>query len=116
MCQGDSINSKLNDAIKLKQPLFTTEDGVDIFEDDIFWNVGTTYNLNDYQITNNKYELVFLKDGSKQFSTKEKAEKYILMNKPCLSLQDLLDSNWSQGKGSLLFESFIKTAKQKLNK
>jgi hypothetical protein len=76
---------------KAKQPLFKTEDGVDIFEHDRFWNVDLKFNFKkqEFQITNNKYSLEFLKNGSKQFSTKEKAEEYIIMNKPCLSLNDI---------------------------
>lgn len=109
-----SYNQRLKTLKKPKQKLFTTEDCVDIFEGDIFWNVGITYNLNDYQITNNKYNLVFLKDGSKQFSTKEKAEEYILMNKPILSLNEIY--NLTDKESGLYNESDLeKLVKQKIN-
>ena len=104
---------------KHKTPILTTEDGVNIFQGDMLWNVGTNYNLNDYKITNNKYELVFLKEGSKQFSTKESAEKYILMNKPVLSLNNLL-SVWDNKEDfnvyaySPLFQNFKNLAKTKI--
>ena len=75
---------------KVKKPLFTTEDGVDIFEGDRFWNT-RLLELTEIQVTNKKYPLLFLTDGSKSFSTKEKAEEYILMNKPCLSLKEVLE-------------------------
>lgn len=85
------IGKHLKDIIKIKKPLFTTEDSVDIFEGDIFWNINYQFQLSDLQVTNNKYELIFLnkENRCKQFSTKEKAEEYILMNKPCLSLNDI---------------------------
>jgi hypothetical protein len=80
-----------NKVKKVKQPLFTTEDGVDIFEGDSFYNINNKdwllrniikINLLDYQ-TYYKNQI--------NFSTKEKAEEYILMNKPCLSLKEVLD-------------------------
>lgn len=74
---------------KIKQPLFTTEDGVDIFEGDSYYS----YNL-ELDISS-KFDSACLKisgknTDNKYFSTKEKAEEYILMNKPCLSLNDVL--------------------------
>ena len=84
----NNLNVLLSEAIKYKQPLFTTEDGVDIFEGDRFWNT-RLLELTEIQVTNKKYSLLFLTDGSKSFSTKEKAEEYILKHKPCLSLEDL---------------------------
>lgn len=85
---------------KAKQPLFTTEDGVDIFVGDNYyelitpdfylkssvWNIltcKTRDNINYDQKSN-------LKNGRMWFSTKEAAEEYILMNKPNYSLNDIL--------------------------
>jgi len=74
----------LTNAVKSKPILFTTEDGVDIFEGDF-----------SYFLTNNfvlKNKDTYYGGGEHSgwyFSTKEKAEKYILMNKPCLSLNDV---------------------------
>ena len=77
-----------------KEPLFTTEDGVDIFKgDDLFllgtntWLCTSISPVRDLKchpfkgVTGNEF---------KYFSTKEKAEEYILMNKPCLSINDIL--------------------------
>ena len=83
----DSIYPDFNDVQKLKQPLFTTEDGVDIFEN----------NITIYRVDLQMWKLCSpIKSGRLleginllKFSTKEKAEEYILMNKPCLSLTDL---------------------------
>jgi len=66
--------------------IFTTEDNVDIFE-------GNTY----YKVVNKTFQLFIMENvskgeslKSKVFSTKEKAEKYILMNEKSLSPNDIL--------------------------
>lgn len=82
-------------AKKVKQPLFTTEDGVDIFEGDSFIRVDIkTMQLFDEKVTHNVHKnyigVDFFKErGILHFSTKEKAEEYILLNKPCLSFMDI---------------------------
>lgn len=82
----ESSGKYLKDLQKTKQPLFTTEDGVDIFEgDEVTWlfrdelKIAGTRKANENMYTYLKY-----------FSTKEKAEEYILLNKPCLSINDVL--------------------------
>ena len=74
---------KRNNFTKLKQKLFTTEDGVDIFEGDKYYPVCEYFNLHNECIYPSGHKMF------KLFSTKEKAEEYILYNKPCLSLNDL---------------------------
>lgn len=76
---------------KVKQPLFTTEDGVDIYEGDYVCWIGsvkyTDVKINDYRLA----DKAMITDGFVlYFSTKEAAEEYILMNKPCLSINDVL--------------------------
>jgi len=78
---------------KKKKPLLTTEDGVDIFEGDIFYLFTTAYNdktrINIYeQVANYHYNNC----TQKSFSTKEAAKEYILMNKPCLSIIDVVNT------------------------
>ena len=69
--------------------MFTTEDGVDIFEGDKYFIC--TASLSNC-INNEGIVSKFFKPNPnyKYFSTKEKAEEYILMNKPVLSLNDIL--------------------------
>lgn len=69
-------------------PLFTTEDGKDIFEGDYWWYVAEgssvpkkTNTLN-YKGSNKK--------PVKRFSSEAAAENYILLNHPCLSISDVL--------------------------
>jgi len=80
-------NQRLKDLKKIKQPLFTTEDGVEIYEGNIY-----------YKVVNDTFQLLIMENASKGeslkskvFSTKEKAEEYIIMNKPCLSINEILN-------------------------
>ena len=84
----------LSVAKKVKKPLFTTEDGLDIFEGDLFYYVkfvqynntsGKPFEIVRGDYTSFEYEPQY----EKYFSTKEKAEEYILLNKPVLSLKDV---------------------------
>jgi len=68
-----------------KTPLFTTEDGVDIFD-----------KKTSFYLVSNDFKICFCQWFSpadypfKTFSTKEKAEEYILLSKPCLSFIDVV--------------------------
>jgi hypothetical protein len=81
-------NCTLEKAIKFKKPLFTTEEGVDIYEGDNYYGVTNEFKIfynNSYMFSTND-----LKNDNKRFSTKKAAEEYILMNKPCLNIKDIL--------------------------
>ncbi len=91
-CKGCNINY----IQKAKQPLFTTEDGVDIFEGDNWYIVyidgydgsGSLFNVfssNDYP----NVPLLLNRIGVKRFSTKEKAQEYVDLHKPKYSLNDI---------------------------
>ena len=75
-------------AKKAKTPLFTTEDGVDIYEGDKFYWLDKGLNINNSGYSTDKgFPHITL-----YFSTKEKAEEYIIMNKPVLSLNDIKET------------------------
>ena len=83
---------------KIKEPIFQTEDGVDIFEaDNIYWvNINTFEKINCNKYNDDLGEISIKSLLSKKyeckaiaFSTKEKAEEFILLNKPCLSVNDI---------------------------
>ena len=99
---------------KSKQPLFTTEDGVDIFEGDEYFYINSNFR-DPWNIINTKAdcpEMINVEDlNYKRFSTKEKAEEYILMNKPLLSLSDVWDNLKVKYQKEVL-----KFVKSKLNK
>lgn len=82
----------INSYKKQEKPLFTTEDGVDVFNKEykLFEVILSTFHLNE-DIPLRACNDCFEQTGypSKVFSTKEKAKEYILMNKPCLSLNEI---------------------------
>lgn len=75
---GDSL---LDSLLPPKKPLFTTADGVEIFEGDTYYYICGDFII--LKATGNNVE-EFL-----SFSTREKAEEYVLLNKPCLSINDV---------------------------
>lgn len=79
---GESKQQIMEDFKKAMQPkpLFTTEDNVEIYEGDGFWGVDEKFNLNKNMTFHN----------FKYFSKKEAAIEYLLINKPCLSVNDVL--------------------------
>ena len=95
---------------KIKEPIFQTEDGVDIFDGDKYFIC--TASLSNC-INNEGIVSKFFKPNPnyKYFSTKEKAEEYILMNKPLLSLSDVWDNLKVKDQKEVL-----KFVKLKLNK
>jgi len=109
---------KWAEIIEYKNPLFTTADGKDIFEGDTYYFVFPQFTLG-----TTKYALGTMNGALATFSTKEKSEEYILLNKPLLSLNDLL-SVWGVSAGfpynperyktAPLFKSFEKLAQSKL--
>jgi hypothetical protein len=68
-----------------KKPLFITKDGILIFKGDKYFQVGFKFNnieCEAYDKNNFDKKLII-------FSTKKAAEEYILMNKPCLSVNEI---------------------------
>jgi len=100
----------LNELKKVKQKLFTTEDGVDIFKGDLV----VCFDKDSFCIRNKTY---LFKEHDKNdktylfFSTKEKAEEYILYNKPLLTLRDI-DELLCKNTSSYFLEKFKKRAQK----
>lgn len=111
---GSRLHYNLNNLKKCKQPLFTTEDGIDVYEGENVWFLPG--------LSGNPYEkfATCKNESLLTFSTKEKAEEYVLMNKPCLSLNDIFKNVEEMREGlktfedSQLAERFKKLVKQKL--
>jgi hypothetical protein len=105
--RGVRINSSNNQEFWeeiIEKPLFTTEDGVDVFEkQEVFELINNT---KIFRITFLKCTSMTGKNSRKYFSTKEKAENYILMNKPCLSLNDVF--NMGGKNNSIAFKKGLK--------
>lgn len=73
----------INQLQKAKPIIFTTHDNVSMYEGQNYWRV---LDFNKWLITNPSYVR-----GSNElyFSTEEAANEYILLNKPCLSVNDV---------------------------
>lgn len=90
---------------KYKQPLFTTEDGIEIFEGDQYTYVRSDYSYKTVVATKNDGSSKLSSHYLGDFSTKEVAEEYILMNKPCLSINDISKITfevWDEKKKTLI--------------
>jgi hypothetical protein len=100
------------------KPLLKTEDGVYIFVGDHYYRLNKDYwsvaKLTMQSVFSNSYIDVLF------FSTKEKAKEYLLMNKPCLSVNDIYSICTSDirespfGPSGILNDTLIKLAKSKL--
>lgn len=87
----EELDCRLEEAIKVEK-LFTTEDGVDIYEGDKFCYIHPSYGYKMFDCVasaNTDYNIN--PNYTKKFSSKEALEEYILMNKPCLSVNDVMD-------------------------
>ncbi len=94
---------------KVKSPLFVTEDKVEIYKGDEYCKVN---NHSDYSIVTG-----FIAEGAHnnykglKFSSKEKAEEYVILNKPCLSINDLknlFDYFGDRGNNELKLKQLVK--------
>lgn len=107
-----SIVEYITEIVKAPDPLFTTNDGVDVYKGDNYYFINTEWEI---RYTGDNYNWVG--DNLKAFSSKVKAEEYILMNKPLLSANDIISYvvNHSVYKDNYK-DLIISLAKEKLNK
>ena len=112
----------LNKIEKYREAVFTTFDNVEIYKNQSYWGLHTKTWLLEYVDGGINYDLKEneLSDSTYlTFAKKENLEEYILMNKPVLSLNDLL-SVWCSAnefhvyEKSPLFQNFKNLAKTKL--
>lgn len=97
------------DLIKVKEILFITEDGRPVYKDDKFYYVNKYFIIDEYWADNAWTP----KEDGLEFSTEEKAQEYVLMNKPLFSVQEIHDFlSIELGNYNILREK----AKEKLNK
>lgn len=100
---------RLTDLRKVKEILFITEDGRPVYKDDKFYYVNKYFIIDEYWADNAWTP----KEDGLEFSTEEKAQEYVLMNKPLFSVQEIHDFlSIELGNYNLLREK----AKEKLNK
>lgn len=107
--------SEIKKAEPKKQPILITNDGVTLFEGDKEFDVDLeTFEITDTfarKINNPEWH-----DNNLAFSTKEAAEEYVTLYRPCLSVQDVFDkfSHVFYDKNTYALE-LKQLAKQKIN-
>ena len=101
-------------AVKVKMPLCTTEDGVDIYLGNKSWilHKNSWYLSPAAIVHNNSNWTPNENEAHWRFSTKEKAEEYILLNKPCLSYNEVLNATKIRNKNT--FETLKDLVKSKI--
>lgn len=93
LCIGSDLgNCLLSNGVKLKQSLFTTEDEVDIYttaQEGLY-----SVNIKAFTIIKCMPKCLILtcsdtRRNYKVFTTEENAKEYVIMNKPCLSINEI---------------------------
>ena len=104
----NGVESPLNNLTKkeFNPTLFTTEDGVDVKKGDNYCAVFYDFKYLEQEAIKN-YKL---DNAHWRFSTRDLAEQFIIMNKPCLSITDVMNA----GYGICNPLSLINIVKQKL--
>ena len=104
---------------EIRQPILTTEDGINIFQGDSYYYVNkNNFYIDFVDLADKRFDSK--KEGLLDFKHKENVEEYVLMNKPVLSLNDLLsvwgndDDNFDAYIYSPMFQNFKNLAKTKL--
>lgn len=81
----------LNSIEKIKQPLFTTHDGVEITDPEQYVYQVTDYHLShDMKLHRKKASNVYKNNNVKQFYSEESAKRYLLENRNLLSYNDVM--------------------------
>lgn len=97
------IFKDIKKAPEVKEPLFTTEDGVDMFGGDRFWLTNEDFKIFESSTRTDESPDCY-KTETPKFSTKQAAETHVLMNRPCLSIQNVLDWNLNDESPKELIE------------
>lgn len=102
-CYIDRINHYI------PQIMFTTEDGIPLYKGDKFWHIDSNFEIKE-SIAN-----AIWTGATRCFSTKEKAEEWLLWNKPVLTLNDIKKCNPYTTDYNPHYLKIIQIAKEKLN-
>ena len=95
------------------QPIYLTHDGKDIFPEDIVWYVNKENFYHDY--IKAYPEVKFNSDIRAYFLTEEEAKKYIIENKPALSINEFWEITWMETSGFNKNTYMKNLVKQRLN-
>jgi hypothetical protein len=119
-CKFSFVLQGLLQKVVKPKPLFVTEDGKEIFDKDNWWSVWTE-NGRRWRKRDKCFSDGFVGDSHnpdakvKRFSTEQAADEYILLNKPCLSVNDVKNGLMIR-EGCGLEMTLVALAKEKLSK
>lgn len=106
-----------------KEPLFKTEDDVDIYEGDEYYYLNNKMPFNGSMFTIHRVPStlkinfdVAKSQGFVNFSTKKAAENWVKCHKPCLSLNEVLNIIQNQDDVDDIKKELTKLVKEKLHK
>ena len=109
----DSGGCSIDYAIKQPRPIYLTHDGKDIFPEDIVWYVNKENFYHDY--IKAYPEVKFNSDIRAYFLTEEEAKKYIIENKPALSIKEFWEITTMSGSNRVKSIVLKELAKKRLN-
>jgi hypothetical protein len=111
---GMNVPININEIEHYKTPLFTTHDNVEIFEGDVVYCVDLNLlpNLRLERIKNIKKEDLKILTNVITFSSEAKAEEFILLNKPCLSIEEITKNEKSYGNIGFIGSAFQNRLKE----
>ncbi len=116
IAKGSEFEYHINQLQKAKREhIFTTDDNVKIYEGDEYFFCGEPLVVYSSKAVWYDIDGALQNTGNKHFSTREKAEEYCTMNRPCLSIQAMLDDGLIV-IGSPQTQGLIELAKAKQNK
>lgn len=82
----DNMVENTQDWIEIKEPVFTTVDGIEVFEGDEYYSIATNSEI--YKQTVSKTDWDFI---SNTFSTYKSAQEYLDNNAPKYSLSEIIE-------------------------
>lgn len=116
IAKGSDFEWHLNQLEKAKRVIFTTDDHINIYEGDEYFFCGEPLVVYSSKAVWYDIDGALQNTGNKHFSTREKAEEYITLNKPCLSVSDVLSFTFSESVHvKRLQEQLLELAKSKQN-
>lgn len=88
----DNMVENTLDWIEIKEPVFTTSDGVEMFEGDVYY---TNINFEEVKEFLTESFFDYKKYNKERFSTRELAQEYLDFNAPKYSLSDVKSAFYS---------------------
>jgi hypothetical protein len=116
ICQAEfGTTMPLNTIRHIDKYLFTTKDEEEIYEGNEYFRVfKKDFELYNHQtFATKEYNFEHMSESAWHFSTKEAAQEFILLNKPCLCINDIIPIRGYSTNN--LMDELFHTVKNKIN-